>query len=174
MDFYRTPISSMHARIANGQKAIFPQNGSLIPTTRRICCKTPILSDNLARVLENILSLFCTLHCLFPRRNNSPSTAAAPPPAAAITPVCCAKIAFFHFSPQLSSPSISDFSPFRFPTKGSACGMSEAKSLGVGDQNMESRRRPRRPGMNLHFSATLSLWDALLSLFLLCTLYFAL
>jgi hypothetical protein len=45
----------------------------------------------------------------FPCRSNSPSTAAAPPPAAANTANGCAKMPFFRFLPQLSSPQIADF-----------------------------------------------------------------
>jgi hypothetical protein len=85
------------------------------------------------------LSLLCTFYfSLFTAF--SPAAAILPqlllrhPPAAANTGNCCAKIAFFRFLPQLSSPSIADFSQNQsvklknlpnfspFLTEGNACG----------------------------------------------------
>jgi hypothetical protein len=110
MTFYRTTNSSIHAGIANSLKAGFAQPARWIPTTSRASSKTPPPSDIRASISDSLCLLLGTRNYLFPWRSNSPSTAAAPPPAAAITPVCCAKIAFLRFLPQLSSPPISDFS----------------------------------------------------------------
>jgi hypothetical protein len=115
MDFYRTTISSIHARIANSLKAAHVQSGCLIPTTSRICCKTPSLSDNLARMSERLLSLLIPHYCfafysvlstVFSlRRNNSSSTAAAPPPRRSNYACLVRKISLFRtFAAVVKSP----------------------------------------------------------------------
>src|SRR5688500_20206508 len=114
MTFYRTTNSSIHAGLANSLFTALAQPGSLIPITSRAYCKTPAQSSIRACMSENLVFalnfVLCTLYfylysVLFsPLPQQLPSTAAAPPFAAAITPVCCAKSAFFALLPQLSSP----------------------------------------------------------------------
>jgi hypothetical protein len=113
MTFYRTAISSIQARIANGLIAALAQPARLFPTTSRTCYKIPFLSSIPACMSESLCLLLGTFFCLSselstvfsPCRSNSPSTAAAPPLAAATAPVSCAKSVFFALLPQLSSPS---------------------------------------------------------------------
>jgi hypothetical protein len=74
MDFYRTTISSIHARIRDTLIAAHAQPASLIPITSRVSCKTPYPFDNPACISEwltlllnayillLVLSLLCTLY----------------------------------------------------------------------------------------------------------------
>jgi hypothetical protein len=142
-DFYRTTISSIHARFSEAHSPPFPMRVfarpiiSLVyskhlspPTTPPVCrilffCLHFVLCTVrqfrsivvvvppprrqtgvfAVTVSDTLLSFTHYSSLSFPCRNNSPSTAAASPLAAAITPVCCAKSAFFALLPQLSSPS---------------------------------------------------------------------
>jgi hypothetical protein len=106
--FYRTPNSRKPAALQDTSMLSFPVSVPSYPTTSRAYYKTPLSSDIQAGLSEIFCLLLSTQHSVlcpvfFPRRNNSPSTAAAPLPAAAITPVYCAKSAFFALLPQLSS-----------------------------------------------------------------------